>query len=276
VSKTKGAKIIVVKKKKAAHGGHHGGAWKVAYADFVTAMMALFMVLWILGMDQQLRKAIEGYFSNPVGFKKGYSGGSSPLATGSSPASVKTNTMSLMSRQFQLRRFNEIREGLVKQIDSAAQMGLLKAKVEVLVTESGLRIELVESGTGETFFPFGSAQIKPAGRIALGIIARELTALENPIIIEGHTDGAPFHRGDYSNWELSNDRANAARRILESDGLSPDRIIEVNGLADRKPRNAANPRDPSNRRISLVIPFVLPPAPIATPTRESIRRTAGG
>ena len=98
-----GAKIIIVKKKIKGHGGHHGGSWKVAYADFVTAMMAFFMVMWILGMDQQLRQAIEGYFSNPVGYKKGYSGGATPISSGSSPASVKTNAIFLASRDFQRR-----------------------------------------------------------------------------------------------------------------------------------------------------------------------------
>ena len=93
-----GAKIIIVKKKKKAHAGHHGGSWKVAYADFVTAMMAFFMVMWILGMDEKTKQAIEGYFSNPIGYKKGYSAGSSPISSGSSPSKVQTNQLRLIVR----------------------------------------------------------------------------------------------------------------------------------------------------------------------------------
>src|SRR5215212_100423 len=255
-----GKKIIIVRKKKGGGGGHHGGSWKVAYADFVTAMMAFFMVMWILGMDQQLRQAIEGYFSNPVGYKKGYSGGATPISSGSSPASVKTNAIFLASREFQRKRFDEVSEELQSKLDSVGQTGKLRAKVEIILTETGLRIEMIESETGDTFFPLGSAEIKPAGRETLQIIASELARLENPIGIEGHTDAAPFAAGaTFTNWELSNARANAARRVLETTAISPKRIVEVTGYADRQLRNAANPRDPANRRISLMLPFVRPP-----------------
>ena len=254
------SKIIVVKKKVKGHGGHHGGSWKVAYADFVTAMMAFFMVMWILGMDQQLRQAIEGYFSNPVGYKKGYSGGATPISSGTSPASVKTNAIFLASREYQRKRFDEVANELHAKLDSVAQVGKLRTKVEIILTETGLRIELIESETGDTFFPLGSAEIKPEGRETLQIIAEELARLENPIAIEGHTDAAPFTAGaTFTNWELSNARANAARRVLEMTRISPKRIVEVTGYADRQLRNKDNPRDPSNRRISLMLPFVRPP-----------------
>src|SRR5690242_11964602 len=120
--------IIVKKVIKKAH-GHHGGSWKVAYADFVTAMMAFFMVMWILGMDQQLRQAIEGYFSNPVGYKKGYSGGATPISSGASPASVKTNAIFLASREYQRKRFDEVANELHAKLDSVAQVGKLRTKV---------------------------------------------------------------------------------------------------------------------------------------------------
>ena len=255
-----GSKIIIVKKKIKGHGGHHGGSWKVAYADCVTAMMAFFMVMWILGMDQQLRQAIEGYFSNPVGYKKGYSGGATPISSGSSPASVKTNAVFLASRDYQRKRFDEVSNKLHEKLDSVAQVGKLRAKVEIVVTDAGLRIELIESGAGDTFFPLGSATLKSEGITALQVIAEELARLENPIAIEGHTDAAPFPRGaTFTNWELSNARANAARRVLESTAISVGRIVEVAGYADRQLRNADNPRDPANRRISLLLPFVRPP-----------------
>ena len=262
-----GSKIIIVKKKVKGHGGHHGGSWKVAYADFVTAMMAFFMVMWILGMDQQLRQAVEGYFSNPIGYKKGYSGGATPISSGSSPASVKTNAVMLASREYQRKRFDEVSNTLHEKLDSVAQIGKLRTKVEIVVTDAGLRIELIESGTGDTFFPSGSAEIKPEGKEALVLIAEELARLENPIAIEGHTDAAPFARGAaFTNWELSNSRANAARRILETTAISVGRIVEVTGYADRQLRNPKNPRDPANRRISLLLPFVTPPGEPTPPT----------
>ena len=255
-----GAKIIIVKKKKKAHAGHHGGSWKVAYADFVTAMMAFFMVMWILGMDQQLRQAIEGYFSNPVGYKKGYSGGATPISSGASPATVKTNAVFLASREYQRKRFDEVASELKSKVDSVAQVGKLRAKVEIIVTDAGLRIELIEDGTGDALFPIGSAQLTAMARSTLVVIAEELARLENPISIEGHTDAAPFPAGaTFTNWELSNARANAARRVLETTAISVNRIVEVTGYADRQLRNPANPRDPSNRRISLLLPFVHPP-----------------
>ena len=255
-----GGKIIIVKKVKKGHGGHHGGSWKVAYADFVTAMMAFFMVMWILGMDQQLRQAIEGYFSNPVGYKKGYSGGATPISSGASPATVRTNAVFLASREYQRKKFDEVASELRAKVDSIAQIGNLRAKVQIIVTDAGLRIELIESGSGDALFPLGSSQLTDEGRNTLIVIAGELARLENPISIEGHTDAAPFPPGArFTNWELSNARANAARRVLETTAIAVGRIAEVTGYADRQLRNPANPRDPSNRRISLLLPFVRPP-----------------
>jgi chemotaxis protein MotB len=254
-----GGKIIIVKKVKKGHGGHHGGSWKVAYADFVTAMMAFFMVMWILGMDENLKKAIEGYFSNPIGFKKGYSAGKSPLAAGTSPATVKTEAMRLASRIDQERRFKEVGTSLTEKFSKTVNLGGRTAKIEVVVSSTGLRIELIEDTEGDTFFASGSAVLTPIGQEALRVIGEELKGLTHPVEIEGHTDAAPY-RGTYSNWELSGDRANAARRVLEGVGLAPDRIRSVTGLADRQLRNRANPLDPANRRISVFLPFVSPPA----------------
>jgi chemotaxis protein MotB len=258
VTRQNGKKIIIKRRKKAAH-GHHGGAWKVAYADFVTAMMAFFMVMWILGMDENLKKAIEGYFANPIGFKKGYSAGSTPLASGASPASIKRDAIELATKQMQSRRFDQVASVLRARFDSIAQRGTLTARIEIVITQEGLRIELIEDANGDTFFPFGSADMKPAGRLALNEIAKELAVLENPVIIEGHTDAAPYRRIDYTNWELSSDRANAARRILIQEGLPSFRIVEVTGHAERRLKYPDDPLNPSNRRISIRLPFVTPP-----------------
>lgn len=262
MSKKSGGKIIIVKKKKKVAHGHHGGSWKVAYADFVTAMMAFFMVMWILGMDENLKKAIEGYFANPIGFKKGYSAGSTPLSSGASPASMKRDAVELATRDMQARRFDAVARSLRTRVDSLVKIGRITARVEITVTSEGLRIELVEDEKGETFFPFGSSEMKPAGRIALNQIAQELKTLENPVIIEGHTDAAQYRRIDYTNWELSSDRANAARRILIQEGMPSYRIVEVTGMADRQLKHPDDPLSPSNRRISIRLPFVKPPAAV--------------
>jgi chemotaxis protein MotB len=259
MAKSGGSRIIIIKKKKKGGHAHHGGSWKVAYADFVTAMMAFFMVMWILGMDENLRKAVEGYFSNPVGFKKGYSAGASPLSSGASPASIKRDAIELAARKIQQLKFASAGGHIKQRIDSLTLAGGLKARVEVTVTSEGLRIELIEDEHGDTFFPVGSAEMKPAGRLALAIISQELVLLGNPVIIEGHTDAAQYSSGEYTNWELSADRANAARRIMIQDKLPDRRFVEVDGLADRQLKFPKDPLNPSNRRISIRLPFVVPP-----------------
>ena len=260
--------IIIVKKKAHGHGGHHGGAWKVAYADFVTAMMAFFMVMWIIGMDQNVRNSIEGYFSNPVGYKKGYNGGSSPLSSGSSPAMVKTTPVNLLSRKDEeedlVKKGGEIKEKL-----KDAGLTAIGDRIEIITTSDGLRIELAEGLNGQEFFALASASMTETMKKTLEIIAGELSPLRNPIILEGHTDASQY-AGMYSNWELSADRANAARRTMEAAGLNGARVVEVRGMADRQLRNPGNPLDPRNRRITILLPFVTSPAgeadPAAAPT----------
>ncbi len=251
-----GKKIIIVKKKSGGHGGHHGGAWKVAYADFVTAMMAFFMVLWIVGLDDQTKKAVEGYFANPVGTKNAYSGGASPVASGSSPARVSKNALKLIVRKVEEQQFRDFKKRIASRLDSNPSLQGLKGSIEIIITKDGLRIELVEKGSGDDFFPTGSAVLRPRAVTAIALIAEEIALLSNPIILEGHTDGAPFGEGgSYTNWELSADRANAARRVVSAAGVPNNRLVQVRGLADRDLRNPDNPFDPTNRRISLFLPF---------------------
>ncbi len=270
--------IIIVKKKKHGHGGHHGGAWKVAYADFVTAMMAFFMVMWILGMDQEMKNSIEGYFSNPVGSKKGYSGGKSPLSSGASPAVVQTTPVRLLSRSQEEQDLDKV-GGNIKEKLKDAGLTAIGDRIEIVKTSEGLRIELAEGGTGQEFFALASAVMTETMRRTLEIIAQELSPLRNPIIVEGHTDAAQF-AGLYSNWELSADRANAARRTMEGAGLNRARVVEVRGMADRQLRNSNNPLDPRNRRITIMLPFTTPPseeAPSAPtlPTPPRVPRNPG-
>ena len=252
----KTAKPIIVKRvKKGGHGGHHGGSWKVAYADFVTAMMAFFMVMWLLGMDQHTRQAIEGYFTNPAGFKKGFGSGSSPIANGASPVHVADAQIKLMIHRSEEKAFGQAAEKIRGKLEGA-KGSLGNAKFEVTVADEGLRIELIEDGPGDTFFPSGSAAVKPGLREGIELIASELVPLHNAVIVEGHTDASRYSaQTNYTNWELSADRANAARRVLEEAGFPAARIHEVRGMADTRPRVPNDPFAAQNRRITLVLPF---------------------
>ena len=249
--------IRIIKKKKHGH-AHHGGSWKVAYADFVTAMMAFFMVMWLLGMDDNMKNAIEGYFSNPVGFKKGFSAGSMVISNGNSPAGEQKPPLRVLIRAAEEQRYTQLASDIHEKINGTTELKLLGAKIEAVKTKSGLRIELIESGSGQTFFPNGSATMTSVTVLVLRLIGEELRFLQTPLIIEGHTDARAFGTdATYTNWELSADRANAARRALQAVGITPDRIGEVRGMADRQPRVPDNPLDPANRRISILIPFTV-------------------
>jgi chemotaxis protein MotB len=260
-----GRPIIIVKKVKKGHAGHHGGAWKVAYADFVTAMMAFFMVMWIVGMDQSVKSAVEGYFQNPIGFQEGKASTRNVIEMGNAPKPPSSLTpVEVVKRQIEEKRYEEIGEKIEMKLEAEDGLGSIAAQVEIVMTEQGLRIELVEGDDGETFFEVGSSALKPPAVRALRIIGGELGASTAPIVVEGHTDSAPYsnNRG-YTNWDLSTDRANAARRSMESSGLGTGRIAEIRGYADKQLRVEENPYDNSNRRISILLPFTTGPANIA-------------
>ena len=234
---------IIVIKKKVSHGGHHGGAWKVAYADFVTAMMALFIVLWLMNSSKQLQEAVGGYFKDPTGTSK----------------KVGTNQTG-SGENFSLTRKNmeELKEQLQKSIKrQITNFDKLKNQIEMTVTSEGLRIELLESKNG-TFFETGNPTLNSDGKDLLMTLSQELGKLPNHVSIEGHTDSNPYNgRPEYGNWELSTDRANTARRIMQENGLRADQVTQVRGYADQKLRIKANPLDPSNRRISLIVQYVV-------------------
>lgn len=248
-------KVIVVRpRRKRQRNGHHGGSWKVAYADFVTAMMAFFMVMWIVGMDDGVKDVVEGYFNNPVGFKRGYANGSSPALTGSNPVTspsrpIATPGGATGTGQAELEAAAaQIRTGV-----GELELEGVEAEVSVAVTADGLRVEMAEGASGETFFEFGSAQPETALERVLAVVGTSLAGLPNQIVIEGHTDAAPYPRAGYTNWELSVDRANTARRMLTTLGVAEDRILEVSGYADRQLRYPDDPRSPGNRRVTLFV-----------------------
>jgi chemotaxis protein MotB len=232
---------IIVIKKKANHGGHHGGAWKVAYADFVTAMMALFIVLWLMNSSKQLQEAVGGYFKDPSGNSKKV--GTDQRGSGENFI-VKKDDMPKLKEQLQkaVRKLNDFDK--------------LKNQIQMTVTGEGLRIELLESASG-TFFGSGSAVPNKDGKELLILLAVELGKLPNKLSIEGHTDSKPYTgaRG-YGNWELSADRANAARRLMQQNGVRDDQVSQVRGYADQRLRNLKDSLDPSNRRISLIVQYM--------------------
>jgi len=232
---------IIIVKKKAGHGGHHGGAWKVAYADFVTAMMALFIVLWLLNTSKPVQEAIAGYFKDPSG--TGTKKGTSVSGTGEALVATKDNMAKL-------------KEELEKSIQQMPDFEKMKKQVEMTVTPEGLRIELLETASG-TFFDSGSSRPNDQGRELLIMLAAQLGKLPNKISIEGHTDSKPYSgTGDYSNWELSADRANAARRLMQQEGLGERQVTQVRGYADQRLRQPEAPFDPSNRRISVIVQYL--------------------
>lgn len=234
---------IIIIKKKNGHGGHHGGAWKVAYADFVTAMMALFIVLWLLNTSEQVKKAISAYFQDPSG--AGKLTGSSTAGTGET-VNVGKDDMS------------KLKEKLEHALKKSPEFEKMKDYVQMSVTGEGLRVELMESEKG-MFFQSGSPSPTEIGKDLIDSLAQELGKLPNDVLIEGHTDAKPYSaKGGYSNWELSTDRANAARRIMENDGLRPDQVKQVRGFAAENLRVKDHPDDPSNRRISVIVRYQQP------------------
>ncbi|HUK25972.1 MAG TPA: flagellar motor protein MotB [Terriglobales bacterium] len=232
---------IIIVKKKAGHGGHHGGAWKVAYADFVTAMMALFIVLWLMNSSKQIQEAVGGYFKDPSGTSKQV--GTDQRGSGENFTLTKDDMPKLKEQlQKELRRLNDFDK--------------LKNQIEMTITAEGLRIELLETASG-TFFNSGSPSPNADGTALLGLLAQELGKLPNHLSIEGHTDSKPYTGGrDYGNWELSTDRANAARRLMQQNGVRLDQVTQVRGYADQMLRNLKDPLDPSNRRISVIVQYL--------------------
>lgn len=232
---------IIVIRKQAGHAGHHGGAWKVAYADFVTAMMSLFIVLWLMNSTPQVKQAVAGYFRNPL---------SNSAETGTDRNGASD---SLSWKQKDIRNLKaKIQQAMQEQ----TTLKPLKNQVQVSVTPEGLRIELMESQHG-TFFQNGSADLSGSGKQMLTLLARQLGQVPNRISIEGYTDAKPYPSSTgYTNWDLSTDRANAARRLMQASGLRADQVAEVRGYGANHLRLPNKPLDASNRRVSIIVHYV--------------------
>jgi chemotaxis protein MotB len=223
-------------------------------------MMALFIVLWLLNMSKPVREAIAGYFKDP-------SGTANLLGTtleGKGGAVVKPKD-----------DMGKLKEEIEKLIRQMPNFDKLKDQIEITVTAEGLRIELLESATG-TFFNLGAPQPNEDGRKLLELLAGELGKLPNKISIEGHTDSKPFSGNrNYGNWELSTDRANSARRLMQDSGLRQDQVAQLRGFADQLLRKPAAPLDPSNRRISLIVQYLDAQDAQTGKTREAVKGVEG-
>jgi chemotaxis protein MotB len=288
-----GLRPIIIKRKKAGHAAHHGGAWKVAFADFMTAMMAFFLVMWIIGLSESTRKAIAGYFKQPgiFSFTTGKakpakievaesqhagdgSGANNTRASqdvvisqsacqpSNEPSAAETHKIEAVK--------SEIQERLAKLATEHPEMKKLVGSIDMTVTREGLRIELSET-KDVVYFDVGGARPNKAARDVLAAIAPQLAELGNDIVVEGHTDKRPYPGTAYTNWELSADRANAARKLLVESGLNAKQLVSVTGYADMKLRNSDNAFDVSNRRVSIVVKFKEPPPAVHVPPAPPIK-----
>jgi chemotaxis protein MotB len=267
---------IIIKRVKKVEGGHHGGAWKIAYADFVTAMMAFFLLMWLIGSTAEGdRKGIAEYFQTPLrvalagGSGSGdassvIDGGGEDLSrtTGQvrrADAPAERQTINLQAARAELaRREAEKLEGLKRRFEQAIQsnekLAPFKNQIRLAITSEGLQVTVVDE-QNRAMFDTGGAMLKDYTRDVMRAIGGLLNDVDNAISLAGHTDAQQYAGGErgYSNWELSADRANASRRELVAGGMRENKILRVVGLGSSLPLDAEDPLNPMNRRISLVV-----------------------
>ena len=280
MAEDKNKRTIVIKRIKKVAGGHHGGAWKIAYADFVTAMMAFFLLMWLLGSTAKGDlKGISEYFKTPL--KVALSGGtgsgdsssiikgggqdltrsSGQVKSGELPAEKKVINMKAAQQEFlrierakELEKLKELKSNIEKSIENSPKLKQFKEQILLDITSEGLRIQIVDE-KNRPMFRSGSAQLEPYTREILHAIGQTLNDVPNKVSISGHTDAALYGGGNrgYSNWELSADRANASRRELISGGMADEKIVRVVGLSSAVLFNKEDAMSPVNRRISLIV-----------------------
>ena len=250
---------IIIKKVKKGHHGHHGGAWKIALADFMTAMFAFFLVMWIVGLSQEERSIIQAYFNDPIGFTK--TPPRSPvnlLKPGGPRHSKDGESGSTMAKMQEVEARSKMEAGLSNALKADAEIArmLKEGKVQFKVTNEGLVLEFVENEEkGEVFFTLGSAEVRPQAKSVISKVARILTVMKRDIKVQGHTDARPFNGKGLDNYDLSGQRANAVRRVMLAAGLPERQIAGVEALAATQPRKVDDPMHFSNRRVTVLLPF---------------------
>jgi chemotaxis protein MotB len=280
MAEDKNKRPIVIKRIKKVAGGAHGGAWKIAYADFVTAMMAFFLLMWLLGSTAKGDLAgISDYFKTPLkvamaggsgsgdsssiikGGGKDLTRSSGQVKEGEQPTDKRIINIKDAQKEFQrkereaeLSKLKALKSVIEKSIENNIKLNQFKSQILLDITSEGLRIQIVDE-KNRPMFQSGSAQLEPYTREILHAIGQTLNDIPNKVSISGHTDASMYSGGDagYSNWELSADRANATRRELLSGGMSDDKIVRVVGLASAVLFNKSDPLSPINRRISLIV-----------------------
>lgn len=251
--------IIIIRKKKGGH-GHHGGAWKVAYADFVTAMMAFFLVMWLVSQNSKVKTSVASYFKDPEGFSK--NAGILPGGRGLNDGGAAPKKIKELEADFETAVLEKAARQLKETIDQTKALDGIKNQIEMSISKDGLEIQLLEKAN-QVLFDVGSTVPKETTKAVLAEIGREIGRLPNKVVISGHTDRRPYHdNAFYSNWELSCERANSARRVMAENGLRTEQIARVAGFADTVLKNPQDPFSASNRRISILV--LRSQAPIAS------------
>jgi chemotaxis protein MotB len=254
-----GTPIIIKKVKKGGH-GHHGGAWKVAYADFVTAMMAFFMVLWIMGMSQPEKEAIAAYFKDPTGFTKKVPTYKVSVGPIGEPHSMQSSNSSsgddgVMREKAQMDNVQQQLEDAVAKDPELKDLAA-NGDLQVSQTSEGLVLELIENeANGEVFFTVGSSSIRDQARMVFKKLAPILGSTKRLLKIEGHTDARPYPGSGYDNFDLSSERANEVRRLMMAQGVNRNQIIGAEGKADTDLRKPSDPYHFSNRRVTVLLPY---------------------
>jgi chemotaxis protein MotB len=270
--------IIVKKVIEAGHGGHHGGAWKVAYADFVTAMMAFFLLMWLLGAtNEKQRKALADYFAPTLITQKqdsaggkGFFGGDSIVSADSYPHKAQqTGTRALTiprdavggpmegsARAADLARFDKFKKALSSMLKSDKALRRFAKNVRFTDTREGLRIDIVDEAD-YTMFASGTDTLLPDARRLMATVSEVIAAMPNDVNLRGHTDAMPYRAGiQTNNWKLSVARAEATRVTLVKNGVQPNRFARIEGVAEREPYIPGDPYDARNRRISITLAWL--------------------
>lgn len=257
---------IIIKRKKVVAAGHHGGSWKVAFADFATAMMAFFLVLWLTATaTPEQKRAVEGYFKDPVGYTEGGSpnpvdlGGSASVVdetsedVADSNIKIQDETVEEMAETLEQQKMERLFQDLKDRIEENKTLQDFKDQLLIDITSEGLRIQIVDRSK-RPMFDSGRAELKYYSQDILFELAKTLSTVDNKLSLTGHTDSTPFSgRPGYTNWELSADRANTARRALVAGGVAGRQIGRVVGLSDSVLFNKDDPQAPVNRRISIIV-----------------------
>lgn len=245
--------IIIVRKKKVHGHAHHGGAWKVAFADFMTAMFALFLVLWLVNQSSDVKAAVAGYFQDPLG--RSHEAGSSIVPGQGAQVAPPKPESKLVMTEMRKQELKKLQAQIEEEIANNADFAALTKHFQIEMTDEGLRIELIEDSTG-VFFEQGSAQPRPKVVDFLRLLGNQLATLPNGVMVDGYTDAVPYAIGkSYGNWELSADRANTARRTMVEGGLASGQVRGVRGHADQDLRDPAHPTSASNRRVTITMLF---------------------